>query len=1391
MKPLPLWFLGLLPLVPTLAAEPPESPVAVPTFECIGLYWKAPAGKANLACETKYRVAGAPEWKQANPLWFDRRNQEYRGSIVGLRPGATYEISLGLGPADMRTSLEAKTWSEVFPVTKRIAGAAQSNKTLTVSESGSPDGFVLYEPAHTSGSAIDVASKADHCIVVRASNVILRGFTLKGARVHAILLEGPVHDVVIEECDISGWGRIAEDGWGRDYDAAVYSRDPAVKRIIVQRNRIHHPRSNSNNWQQARPGPGKRESSHPEGPQAVCLWDSEGNHVIRYNTVFSDEAHEYNDIFGAGHNFSTRGFPNRDSDIYGNLLSHCWDDAIESEGANCNVRIWGNYITEAYVGVACASTSIGPLYVWRNITGVIRESPNKISGAFFKTSDYMGGGKIYVFHNTILQPPSRFDPGRSSGAVVGLGWGGPMTNVMSRNNILHVTRQAIADRAHDPLGDYDYDLFAAPLAASAGQEKHGVRGVPVYVSDSGFKDGRGIFSLSPASPGFDAGVVLPNFNDKFSGSAPDIGAQEAGAAAMEFGVDAHRSGKPVGATQASEAEMLPNGAMEAAFANGLAQGWVPNCYGSNEVTFAEESTDVHGGKSAQRVSCTRFESGGVQFHSGDIAVEKGKPYTLCLWMKGDVKGSVYVGIRKHGAPYTPYLKRDVRVKNEWTPYLIIGQPSDSDPRCGVYLMFTGIGTLLVDDASLKPGFHEETVAEAAGPPQKGNRIYNSGFEAGPEGWTPVGGFALDDQVAHSGRFSARVEPGQVLGGPGGIECRPFPVRTGRRYTLSAWIKAAQPDTGVRLRLFEWADRGGDFPENRHERQTTIKATTQWARYQLNGIVLPNLHEGYVARLVPSGRIWVDDVQVEEGQQTDYKPAQGIEVGAETSTRWCHVGESVEVTARIAGASKSETFALRYTLEDLWSRPMTNLVHQVKADESDHARFLLNEPGMYRVRVQANDSAATGEVCFGVFPKGDRQVRPASPFGTHVTSTLPQPSQAVLASEAMGAQWVRLHDFGDFCHWYAVEPEKGRFIWHDAEIEQLLKCGFLPFANLGHPPRWAGRDNSKKSGGGWTPAPPRDKAEWENYVFRTVEHYHDRIHYWEVWNEPYWIGFFTGTPEEYAELLKLAYRAIKRADPNAIVVGGCFTASDEAWTKRVLAAGSLEFMDALSYHVYWSPPMTEPDSSGAAPLIAQQVQGFKELMRQAGQAKPIYMTEGGIRCPPFASWLLPDGFERAAPFGPDTGAGDPLTGLDAAAGLVRGIVEMLSAGVEKTFYYYSGHANGAMPWFSAMANGYYVLMDYDGRPKPTMMAYSALEFFIGDATRAGVVRRDGLTIHCFAPDKGAVAVIWSTRARTLAIPTGASVFNLMGAAMKSPALNPGEPVYVVAPGLTAAQLQGQL
>ncbi|MCU0918575.1 MAG: fibronectin type III domain-containing protein, partial [Planctomycetes bacterium] len=532
-----------------------NQPQAVPTFHCVGLYWSPADGSAENTCRVRYRPAGTDSWREALPLWFDERQsadvpperrRQYRGSIVNLRPGTAYEVELSLLQTGRSASVSVRTWSEEFPVAQTVP-VRDGATPLLVNQSGSPDGYVLYAPAPNRKNAVttlDVAGQQAQCIEVRASYVILRGLTLKNAQQHGIRIFENCHDVVIEGCDISGWGRSADDGWGLDYDAAIYCRDQALKRVIVQRNYLHHPRSNSNNWRQLRTPPGRPASRHPEGPQTVVFWDSEGNHVLRYNTVDSDDNHYYNDVFGAGANSSTRGFPNRDSDIYGNLLSHCWDDAIESEGANCNVRIWGNYTTHCLVGIACASTSLGPLYVWRNISGTMQIAPKEWDGGFLKTGGTLVGGRIFVFHNTLLQPArTPGGGGGPAGARTGLGWGGAIVNVTSRNNLLHVASAALWDLKPDPLGDYDYDLHSGTRPIPAGQELHGIKGLPIYAEGSGLQGGQGRFQLSPTSPGYDAGLRLANFNDDLTGQGPDIGAHEAGTPPLEFGVNAY-SGKP-------------------------------------------------------------------------------------------------------------------------------------------------------------------------------------------------------------------------------------------------------------------------------------------------------------------------------------------------------------------------------------------------------------------------------------------------------------------------------------------------------------------------------------------------------------------------------------------------------------------------------------------------------------------------------------------------------------------------------------------------------------------------------------------------------------------------------------------------------------------------------
>jgi hypothetical protein len=529
--------------VPTRKAYPS----AVSTFHCIGIYWSPQDGWSDNVCQVHYRSYGSTGWKEALPLWYDDRGvggypEGYRGSIVNLEPGTTYEIELILLNTGTMETFTASTWSEDFPIARTVyLPAGTTNQTLRITESGSPDGYILYTHPEGETSTIDVGNQEDSCIYVSGSYIIIRGLTLKDASIHGIHILNNVHDVVIEECDISGWGRLQEGEWGYNLDAAVYSDSPNIERIIVQRNKLHHPRPDTNSYKEsARTIP--INTYHPLGPQAITFKprnERAGHYVIRYNEIYSDEDHYFNDCMGETKNHSYTGFPIRDSDIYGNYIERCWGDGIEAEGANCNVRIWGNYITRTAIKIATRSVTVGPIYVWRNVFDISRAGPNDNYGwEAFKAGNYedWSHGKYYVFHNTILQPPppdTGCSEGINSASLNTLG------NMFTRNNILHISNDrfnSIFNQNPNSTNDFDYDLYNGNIDARPGSERNGIKGVPIYDRNNG----EGEFALDSSSPGYDAGVVIPNFNDNYNGAAPDMGAHEAGSPPMEFGVDAYQ-----------------------------------------------------------------------------------------------------------------------------------------------------------------------------------------------------------------------------------------------------------------------------------------------------------------------------------------------------------------------------------------------------------------------------------------------------------------------------------------------------------------------------------------------------------------------------------------------------------------------------------------------------------------------------------------------------------------------------------------------------------------------------------------------------------------------------------------------------------------------------------
>jgi PKD repeat protein len=266
------------------------------------------------------------------------------------------------------------------------------------------------------------------------------------------------------------------------------------------------------------------------------------------------------DGMGGSSNFNSTGFLWADSDVYQNRITHVFDDGIESEGGNRNVRIWGNFMDRIFVPIGNAPVVTGPLYVWRNISNVVgglREGADpdaadrqpfvKAGGPSCNGSN--NGGRAYYFHNTALQP----DIGETQKGGVGWGIGnwvgnGSLYNFVSHNNLWqnHDPNDddfAVIDANPDCSG-FDTSLHETTVvvandlyntnqppfqpATLGNPNATGLQGTPVYASPNTVpspSSASGDFRLASGSPGRGQAIALNNFN---AGLGSDIGAHQSG-----------------------------------------------------------------------------------------------------------------------------------------------------------------------------------------------------------------------------------------------------------------------------------------------------------------------------------------------------------------------------------------------------------------------------------------------------------------------------------------------------------------------------------------------------------------------------------------------------------------------------------------------------------------------------------------------------------------------------------------------------------------------------------------------------------------------------------------------------------------------------------------------
>lgn len=523
-----------------------QNPQIIPTYECAGIYWKVPE---DGDCKLRYRENSESQWREGLDLVYDARDGEYRGSVIGLSPNTSYQVELSVSSS--RSVLDFKTRNDQFPVGRVThLPAGESDSPVVITESGTPDAYHLVTVPSGAKSVLNMENVNDYGIEIDADYVIIKGIEIRNAAIHGIIIRKSRHDIVIEQCHITFWGRI---GGPKTYgnlegssDSGIYGEEGSGN-LTIQRNLIDDPRGASNDW----------ETGHPDGPQGVTIIESSGGNVIRYNEIISSEDHGFNDGIGGSRNFSFTGNMNRDSDIYGNIIRNVWDDAIESEGGNMNVRIWGNYMHLFFNAIATASTSKGPLYIFRNVAGESRTGHrNNAGGALIKTGERneFGGGRRYVLHNTVVQPNGVYNAFSSN----------VNPNCVSRNNIYDLPGRLATDSEKDPPGDYDYDYFSGYHLGASAREEHSVKfsstpagsrlltpsyDLEFYPSPSvnSIRWGKHPYEFGDINltitdpvvwipnPLIDSGALLPGFNDDFQGTAPDLGAFEVGSPPLRFG----------------------------------------------------------------------------------------------------------------------------------------------------------------------------------------------------------------------------------------------------------------------------------------------------------------------------------------------------------------------------------------------------------------------------------------------------------------------------------------------------------------------------------------------------------------------------------------------------------------------------------------------------------------------------------------------------------------------------------------------------------------------------------------------------------------------------------------------------------------------------------------
>jgi hypothetical protein len=209
-------------------------------------------------------------------------------------------------------------------------------------------------------------------------------------------------------------------------------------------------------------------------------------------------------------------------------------------------------------------------------------------------------------------------------------------------------------------------------------------------------------------------------------------------------------------------------------------------------------------------------------------------------------------------------------------------------------------------------------------------------------------------------------------------------------------------------------------------------------------------------------------------------------------------------------------------------------------------------------------------------------------------------------------------------WQFIKIRPGEYDW--STIDRLLKAAQTKQIEVLFTIRTTFRDQTQKHkprrGVIQTNPPSVDGKEWVHFVETLANRYRGQEVHYEIENEVNEEGIWRGTLEEYLDLLKAGYDAIKKADPVAKVLPSAMACGivrnlqlesggekawrwHDSWLQPIL---STKKFDVVNVHDYYFPS----DIVANSLTFRSYLEHIRDLMNKSGLRDcPIWITETGF------------------------------------------------------------------------------------------------------------------------------------------------------------------------------------